>query len=221
MAGNVDMRTGPRARTSVSVAILFVCFAATIPCRLGGAEPVATNMDLLVETAKAVVDEAVRNLEAGKVGLTADDPLLIEPKSEHDANWLVEHLLVEEMLGRGFEVTIDSSSTEGVDARLSYRIIDLGILGWSGLMGDHIKRECRISVNLQVSRFVDGEVLWQHEASERVGDRIPKKRLEVLQNSRYEFANTELEEQSWGKFVEPAIVSTLLGTLVYLFFSKR
>ena len=219
MAGDVDMRTG--SRTTTSGAIFSLCLAAAIPCRLEGAEPVATNMDLLVETATAAVDEVIHKLDAGEVGLTADDPILIEAKSTHDANWLVEHLLVEEMLGRGFEVSLDSSSVEGVDARLSYRIIDLGIMGWSGLMGDSIKRECRVTVNLRVSRFVDGKVLWQHEVSRRVSDQIPKRRLDVLQNSRYEFANTELEEQSWGKFVEPAIVSTLLGTLVYLFFSNR
>ena len=45
--------------------------------------------------------------------------------------------------------------------------------------------------------------------------------LDILQHDKFTFAKTELEEQTWGKFVEPVIVSTVLGGLIYLFFSNR
>ena len=198
---------------SFAVLALPVCGAAS--------GPVATNMDLMVETASAVVDDLFAELGNSESGLMADVPVLIESVSDHDANWLVEHLLIEALLERGFEVRVDVASAGDAGVRLTYRIIDLGISGWSGLMGGSVNRECRITLNARVSGLADGTLLVQHEGTKRLGDRIPKNRLEVLQNSNYDFADTELEEQSWGKFIEPAIVTTLLGSLVYLFFSNR
>ncbi|MEC7973604.1 MAG: hypothetical protein VX987_12995, partial [Pseudomonadota bacterium] len=62
---------------------------------------------------------------------------------------------------------------------------------------------------------------WQDEITRLRADRIPKKQLEILQHSTYKFAQTDVEEQSWSKFVEPIVVSTVLGGLIYLFFSNR
>ena len=192
-----------------------------LPVCGGASAPMATNLDLMVETASAVVDDLLAELGQSESGLMADVPVLIESVSDHDANWLVEHLLIAALLERGFEVRLDVASAGDAGVRLTYRIIDLGISGWSGLMGGSVSRECRITLNARVSGLADGTLLVQHEATKRLRDRIPKNRLEVLQNSNYDFADTELEEQSWGKFIEPAIVTTLLGSLVYLFFSNR
>jgi hypothetical protein len=67
----------------------------------------------------------------------------------------------------------------------------------------------------------DDTVYWQDEITRTRQDQIPKKQLAVLQHDQFKFAQTELEEQTWGKFVEPVIVSTVLGGLIYLFFSNR
>jgi hypothetical protein len=42
-----------------------------------------------------------------------------------------------------------------------------------------------------------------------------------LQDTTYDFAKVEVQRQSWGKFVEPVIVSAVLGGLIHLFFSNR
>ena len=67
----------------------------------------------------------------------------------------------------------------------------------------------------------DDIVHWQDEITRVRQDQIPKKHLDILQHDKFKFAKTELEEQTWGKFVEPVIVSTVLGGLIYLFFSNR
>lgn len=206
---------------AVGVVAAWVSAALASPTCTLASTPVPTNMDLMVETTKAVVDDVLAEFSDGKSGLRAEAPVLIEAQSKHDANWLVEHLLIEALLERGFEVRVDTASAGQLGVRLTYRIIDLGISGWSGLMGGSVSRECRVTINIRVNGLADGTLRVQHEISKRLRDRIPKNRLEVLQNSNYDFADTELEEQSWGKFIEPAIVTTLLGSLIYLFFSNR
>ena len=62
---------------------------------------------------------------------------------------------------------------------------------------------------------------WQDEITRVRQDQIPKKHLDILQHDKFKFAKTELEEQTWSKFIEPMSVSTGLGGLIYLFFSNR
>ena len=105
--------------------------------------------------------------------------------------------------------------------RLSYRVLDLGISAHSGLRGSKVSRQGRVTLALRLSDERDDVVHWQDEITRTQRDQIPKKQLEVLQHDQFKFAKTELEEQTWSKFVEPVIVSTVLGGLIYLFFSNR
>ena len=182
---------------------------------------VPTNMDLMVKTTKDVVEDALTEIASGDSGLSSEVPVLVEAEADHDANWLVEHIVIEALLARGFQVRVDTAGTDDSGSRLSYRIVDLGISGWSGLMGSSVNRECRVTVSVRVSDLHDDTLRLQHEVSRRLRDHVPKSRMDVLQNENFDFVDTELEEQNWGKFVEPAIVTSLLGSLIYLFFSNR
>jgi hypothetical protein len=105
--------------------------------------------------------------------------------------------------------------------RLSYRLLDLGVTGQSGLRGSEVDRQGRVTLALRLSDERSDAVHWQDEITRTRRDRVPKSQIEVLQHDKFKFAKTELEEQTWGKFVEPVIVSTVLGGLIYLFFSNR
>ena len=192
---------------------LWVCATAS------GATPFPTNMDLLVETVASAVDASLAHIAMPDHAATA--PLLVVAQSRHDANWMVEHLLANRLLTRGFSVTLDSTATQSASVRLSYRLLDLGVSGHSGLRGSEVSREGRVTLALRLSDERDDVVHWQDEITRTQRDRIPKKHLEMLQHDQFKFAQTELEEQTWNKFVEPVIVSTVLGGLIYLFFSNR
>ena len=151
----------------------------------------------------------------------ASAPLLIVAQSKHDANWMVEHLLANRLLTRGFSVTLDSTAAQSASMRLSYRVLDLGVSAYSGLRGSEVSRQGRVTLALRLSDERDDVVHWQDEITRTQRDRIPKKQLDILQHDQFKFAQTELEEQTWSKFVEPVIVSTVLGGLIYLFFSNR
>jgi predicted kinase len=192
---------------------LMVCATAS------AAVPFPTNMDLLVETVASAVDESLARIEMPDDAATA--PLLVVAQSKHDANWMVEHLLANRLLTRGFSVTLDSTAAQPTSMRLSYRVLDLGVSAHSGLRGSKVSRQGRVTLALRLSDERDDVVHWQDEITRTQRDQIPKKQLAILQHDQFKFAKTELEEQTWSKFVEPVIVSTVLGGLIYLFFSNR
>lgn len=181
--------------------------------------PYPSNMDALVATVEEVVDESLAGLEMPSEG--ADAPIFIAPQGRHDANWLVEHVLAQRLLDRGFTLVADSTSVGPESMRFSFRILDMGITAQSGLRGAHADRQSRATLALRLNHESDSVVYWQDEVTRLRADRIPKKQLEILQHSTYKFAQTEVEEQSWSIFVEPIVVSTVLGGLIYLFFSNR
>ena len=195
------------------LAALMVCATASV------AVPFPTNMDLLVETVASAVDESLARIEMPTDAATA--PLLVVAQSKHDANWMVEHLLSNRLLTRGFSVTLDSTAAQPASMRLSYRVLDLGVSAHSGLRGSKVSRQGRVTLALRLSDERADVVHWQDEITHIQRDQIPKKQLDLLQHDQFKFAQTELEEQTWSKFVEPVIVSTVLGGLIYLFFSNR
>ena len=185
------------------------------------AAPLSTNMDMVAETLDQAVAQALAKLQSMQGGITWKGPLLIEAQSEHSANWMADHILCERLLQSGFEVVLDSASAPSETMRLSYRVVDLGIVGHSGLRGGEVRRQSRATLSLRLSDHRNEVLYWQCEETVQRRDRVPKNRMEFLQHTDYAFARTEIEEQSWSKFVEPVIVSTVLGGLVYLFFSNR
>jgi hypothetical protein len=190
----------------LAVALLLILSVPVQP-----AEP-PTNLDLVVAAAERAADEAL----AQAPGLAAA-PVAVLPLAVHPGNWILDHLLCERLLARGFAVTLDSTASSG--ARLAYRILDLGVSGRSGLGGGSVERRARASIAFRLSH---GDSLqWQRESSAEVRDRISRNRLELLGNAAYPFTKAELEERSFGRFVEPFIVSSVLGGLIYLFFANR
>jgi hypothetical protein len=173
-----------------------------------------SNLELVSRAAAQAVDDAVTGLDlAGSEDLHTVD---IVPAAEHDANWLFDHLLAEELLRRGLSVSLEA---EDPAATLSYRVVEIVVSGRSALLSNSVLRRCRVGVQLDFRR--GDEHLWTGEGRAQLDDWIPKGELEALQHTRFDFASTELEKRTWGKYVEPVIVSAVLGSLVYLFFSNR
>ena len=181
--------------------------------------PYPSNMDALVATVEEAIDESLAGLEVSSE--TGDAPVFIAPQGRHDANWLIEHVLAQRLLERGFTILSDSTQVGEESMRFSFRILDMGITAQSGLRGSNADRQTRATLALRLNRESDNIVYWQDEITRLRADQIPKKQLEILQHSTYKFAQTDVEEQSWSKFVEPIVVSTVLGGLIYLFFSNR
>ena len=194
------------------VLVFILCLTTAL-----SAAPAPTNMDMVVDVLEAAVDDALAQMESP----SNEVPLLIAGQKKHDANWLVEHILAQRLIARGFAVTLDSSAAVPDGPRLSYRVLDLGVAAHSGLLSRKIERRTWTNLALQLSEGEDQVLLWRHEVSKVERDLVAKNRMDLLQNDKHKFAETEVEERTWSKFVEPVILSTVMGGLIYLFFSNR
>lgn len=178
-----------------------------------------THLDLVTQTVEAGVERALSTLDAA----TEADwqrPVLLAPKARHDANWLVEHVLASQLIKRGFVVVRDSTAAD-IGTRLTFSILDLGVTSQAGLRGKDVHRRSRATLALRLSRADNGDLLWRWEETQVAEDHVPKKHIDLLQHPSYKFAKSDVEEQSWGKYVEPVVLTSVLGGLVFLFFSNR
>ena len=176
----------------------------------------SSNLDLVTQTAQQAVRNALADLQLPATADGAAPNLIaVGSASTHTADWLFEHLLLEDLLSRGLDVSVDSDAT----TRMSWRVVDLGINGQSGLMGGSVTRRCRVVVRLELHDA--GELVWSGDGHAERQDHVAKGQIDVLQHSRFSFAKTDVEQRTWGKYVEPMIITTVLGSLVYLFFSNR
>lgn len=175
------------------------------------------NIDLVSGVVRQVVDQALADMRMPDDG--GNVTLLVVARTRHSGNWLVEHQLASGLLDRGVKVRLDSARSGQTSCRLGYRVLDLRVTGEGRLVSSSIRRQAYAAVTFRLSK--GDVVLWQEEYSATAADRVPKQRADLLENPRYSFADTDLNTQSWGQFIEPAVVSTVLGGLVYLFFSNR
>ncbi len=178
-----------------------------------------SNLELLTQATDAAVRGALRRVQLTGGERGWHTPLLVEPQDDHDANWLVEQLLIEQLLAAGLPITTKAEGVDNNAPRLAYRVVDLGITGKGRLLTGSVDRSCHVTIGLHFSN--QGELVGVGEDKAVLSDRIPGRQLETLQHSKHKFADTNLEKRSWERFAEPIIVSTVLGSLIYLFFSNR
>ena len=178
-----------------------------------------TNMQLLLATAEQAVDAALADLDLAQLDASGETAVLLTSQEKHAGGWIVEHILVEAMLSRGFTIALDSTAAASSWPHLPSRVLDLAVGGNAGVLKGAVRRRCRANLSLLLS--AGDEVLGASEVSREATDQISRRRVSSLESPGHAFAKTDLQEQSWGKYVEPVIVSSVLGSLVYLFFSNR
>jgi hypothetical protein len=176
----------------------------------------SSNLDLVTLTAQQAVTNALTDLTLpSQPDGSAPELIGVASASSHPSNWLFEHLLIQDLLNRGLAV----AASDSAGTRLSWRVVDLSINGQSGMLGGSVTRRCRVVLRVELHEA--GELIWSGDGHGELRDRIPKGEIDALQHSRFGFAKTDLQQRTWGKFVEPVIITSVLGSLVYLFFSNR
>jgi hypothetical protein len=185
-----------------------------------------TNLELL----RLAVEEAIEKVCDR---LPSHEPKIIclRRESQVPGNWLVEHAFSQSLLRRNFRVL--APDTLGVQPRpacagreiLHYRVVDLDLLYPTSrrkhLFGPLlVHREARLHVFLHLDRD-NGEILWTGEAQHTKGDWLPAKMLEYVEGESVPFISPQLKPDGWGRFAEPALLSAVVGGLIYLFYTTQ
>ncbi|MCD6334202.1 MAG: hypothetical protein J7M27_02595 [Candidatus Latescibacteria bacterium] len=182
----------------------------------------STNMEVLEEATRQAIREGLREVGAGEADGRS---LALSASHEHEGNWFVEHLLLDELTRRGFRVRVDSTDAVTPGSRLSFQIIALQVnyLGQRrrGLFGDRIiARSAQAELSLEL---VDdsGRIVSLKRSKGQVLDRFPADRLSIVEHPSYAFARDKLDGKKWTRFLEPVTVSAVVGTLIWILYSNR
>ncbi len=186
-----------------------------------------TNLEMVRRAVRIAADSMDVAPPAG-----AGARLAIDAGAGSDAAWLLDSVLKEELLGRGWRIM--AVAEEGADTAsageggflLRLRIVDLGMKygrSWRRYLlgGKVVERIARASIYYELIDQTSDQVLASSSVDGEVGDVVPASRLSALSNPNYSFASPELEKSRWDKYLEGGLVIAIIGVLVYLFYSNK
>jgi hypothetical protein len=207
----------------------------------GDLQSVPTNFELLKMTIEEAIDEVCDRLSSLQ-------PMALEVGSQSGAagNWLVEQVLVENLLARDYRVIIPGShdpdagtldagmpdslsaimeETDADPGSLRYRIVTLDLDYPSSrrkhLFGPRlVERQVRLHLLFRLSR-ANGEVVWTEEARRIGGDWISANQLNLAEKEPLSIVSPRLRADAWGRFGEPVLLTAAVGGLIYLFYSTQ
>jgi hypothetical protein len=168
----------------------------------------------------------------------ADSKLVyLKAEQENPAAWLVEDELVSFLLSRNYQVgrspalspaagAADSAHVLPESRSLYYRIIDLRldypkVIRKRFLGARWVTRRATLSLAFELKDEPSGKVLWVKREKEETFDLIKKSLATSLGNESYAFLSPSLPGDAQDRYLEPALVATAVGGLIYLFFANR
>ena len=178
-----------------------------------------TNEAFLRQTIKEVLEDCLKDAPIDS------QMVWVNEEGENQSAWIVREEMVSFLSKRG---PVGAGKKEGQESSspvLSYRIIKLNLeypeIKRKKLFGKSwIKRESQVALSFNLSD-PDGKILWSKRGERKNSDLLRKEELLSLNNRQYPFLCPEVPESAWGRYLEPAVVTVVVGGLIYLFFANR
>ena len=216
---------------------ILVCLAALLVAALPSQglcdEEYPTNLELVERAVRIAADSMDVRPPAG-----TDPYLEIDAGTGSDAAWLLDNVLKDELLDRGWRIKAGKGGEADTSAGavktasgssgflLRLRIVDLGLKygrSWRRYLlgGKQVERVARASIFYELIDRKSDQVLASSDVNGVASDVVPASRLSTLSNSKYTFASPALEKSRWDKYLEGGLVIAIIGVLVYLFYSNK
>ncbi len=157
------------------------------------------------------------------------DFLILKAEVDRPENWLLEDELLTYLLSINRQVglsTADSNRHLPESKLLFYRIIDLKLdypkTQRRGIWGRRsVTRRAWMVLSFREEDQTTGKVLWSHRGEQEKTDIIQPSWIKSLSNQSYPFLCPSFSSDPLSRYVEPVLVTTIIGGLVYLFFANR
>lgn len=178
-----------------------------------------TNESLLRQTIKEVLEDCLKEAPF-------DSRLVwIKEEGENLSAWIVKEELVSYLQKRVPVGFWEKERQEENGLVLNFRVIKLSLeypeVKTKKLLGKSwVKRESQVALSFNLSDS-QGRVLWNKRGEVENSDLVRIDELANLNNKEYPYLSPQVPESSWGKYLEPALVTVAVGALVYLFFANR
>ncbi|NOQ21675.1 MAG: hypothetical protein GQ565_03350 [Candidatus Aegiribacteria sp.] len=182
---------------------------------------VPSNMELAEDAILLALQELPETLSS-----YGADEILIEIIGEHSGNWFIKQTVSSILHENGitvFERDVNSDSSWMVlSVRPMELLVEYGDVSRPWIIGSkRVERiaKCELSSTLLDA---DGSILMTVRTSGIEVDKISWSDAEVLNGSEeWEWLSGDLPENRGGGILEPIIVSGVVASLVYLFYSSR
>lgn len=179
-----------------------------------------TNMELAEDALALALQEIPAQLSAYGV-----ESVSVEIAGEHAGNWLISQTVMSFLHDEGFQV-IDRGEADSTGMVLRVRPMELtveyGEVSRPWLVGNkRVERiaKCELSSTLLDTR---GEIVMSVRTSGIQSDVISWSDAQVLDGSSdWEWLSGDLPENRGGGILEPIVVTGVVASLVYLFYSSR
>lgn len=179
-----------------------------------------TNMELAEDALALALEEIPAQLSAYGV-----ESVSVEIVGEHAGNWLISQTVMSFLHDEGFQV-IDREEPNNTGMMLRVRpmelTVDYGDVSRPWLVGNkRVERiaKCELSSTLLTG---SGEIVMSIRTSGIQSDVISWSDAQVLDgSSEWAWLSGELPENRGGGILEPIVVTGVVASLVYLFYSSR
>lgn len=178
-----------------------------------------------LEMTEQVVTEAFYSL-ADSLGDAGVRSLAIEMVGDHAGNWLVEQSARSVLSSSGIVVSEFSRSTGSPLVTLRLRTMDLAVtLGNAGRSWVFGSRKVDRTVRCEIAAEIldsTGVVVNAWRCGSEASDRVPYSELAILQGaSDQAWLTGGTPTTSGGGILEPIVVTGVVASLIYLFYSSR
>lgn len=213
-------------RRGLAVAVILSIIVASAPriySKSIEGEKVLTNIQVIEDISKGVIDELLSNMNLQRI----DGVVLLEKaRGVGDIDFVFENLLLKEMKDRGLRVAVSDNKKGTTRYKFSYQILKLSFdypriyrKYWLG--AKTVKRSAKAYVFAQMEDTETGDIVWVGESRKSYSDEIDYSLLDRVEDKDYKFTMPERHELRWSKLAEPVVVTGIVAGLVYLFFSNQ
>jgi hypothetical protein len=183
-----------------------------------------TNEEFLRETLRSLFSETFTDFPRSN-----SDLLRLKAEEDRPENWLVENELIAYLLSLNYQVglsDIDSISDFPESKLLFYRIIDLKLdypqTYRKGFLKEKlVTRRAEVNLSLREENPATGKVIWLKRGRLEKTDVVRKSAIKSLNNQSYPFLSPSLSGDPMNKYLEPALLTAVVGGVIYLFFANR
>lgn len=184
------------------------------------------NLAVLRELTRAVMADAVDRMD-----VPPGSHIYMRQVDAHDASWLVQSILLEQLTERGHSVM--TGGMPGGDERaggdqvyeIAYRIVSCETTfprAWrEWVIGSRkVERRAAVDVHFQLSDSTTA-IVWAGNVQREKREIIPGARVQELATPGQSFTSAQIEPGGWDKMLEPVLVAGIVGGLIYLFYTSR
>lgn len=185
-------------------------------------ENLMANLDLFVELTR----DGLETQRAHLTNLDSMKVLVIASQQDHEADWLIKNAMTTFVLDNFEDVVVHSDSLESDAARLEFRIVKLDVRyvrqnSWLPFSEHKIERNITVAVNATLVGS-DGRTISTFDFRQKHTDTLAEKRIIDIETEQYEFTHGDISVNTdWMYRFEPFFAITMVGGLVYLFYSSR